>query len=306
MNEDRDENVRRLLERGTPKLRIARELGINRDTVDRIAVRLGYPAKRRGFDGREWQVIRAFYEQGNSAAECMRCFGFGASTWEAAIARGDVVPRPRNYPERPKGKTRAAVEELLNDGKTVTEIAERLGVTAPTVCYHARKLGVPPQQKFARRHDWQRIRQAYEEGLSMRECKKRFGFSSEAWSDAVKRGDIVPRDRCIPLEDLLVVGRRTGRGHLKKRLIDAGLKENRCEICGITTWMGKQVNMQLHHINGDGSDNRLENIQFLCGNCHSQTDTYGGRNGHRRPGRHLKLVEPPPDEEDLEGGQEVA
>jgi 5-methylcytosine-specific restriction endonuclease McrA len=42
--------------------------------------------------------------------------------------------------------------------------------------------------------------------------------------------------------------------------------------------------MQLHHINGDGSDNRLENIIFLCANCHSQTDTYGGRNGHRRPG----------------------
>jgi 5-methylcytosine-specific restriction endonuclease McrA len=57
--------------------------------------------------------------------------------------------------------------------------------------------------------------------------------------------------------------------------------------------MGESVSMQLHHRNGDGSHNRLENIQFLCANCHSQTDTYGGRNGHRRGERHLRLVEPP-------------
>ena len=40
--------------------------------------------------------------------------------------------------------------------------------------------------------------------------------------------------------------------------------------------------MQLHHINGHGDDNRLENLELLCANCHSMTDTYGGRNGHRR------------------------
>jgi DNA-binding CsgD family transcriptional regulator/5-methylcytosine-specific restriction endonuclease McrA len=283
MDGDRDERIRRLLEQGTPKLQIARKLGISRDTVDRVAVRFGYPARRRDSDGRDWQAIRDFYERGNAAAECMRRFGFGPATWEAAIARGDVVPRPRNDPERPKGKTRAAVEALLNEGISVSEIAERLGVSKPTVCYHARKLGVPAQIKFARRHDWERVREAYEAGLSMRECKRRFRFSSDAWRDAVKRGDIVPRDRRIPLDDLLVVGRRTGRGHLKARLIAAGLKENKCEICGIARWMGKPVSMQLHHRNGDGSDNRLENIQFLCGTCHSQTDTYGGRNGHRSP-----------------------
>jgi hypothetical protein len=76
----------------------------------------------------------------------------------------------------------------------------------------------------------------------------------------VKRGDIVPRDRRIPLKDLLVVGRRTGRAHLKARLIDAGLKENKCEQCGISTWLGRPLNVQLHHKNGDGTDNRLINL----------------------------------------------
>lgn len=297
MNEERDRQIELLLERGVSKLRIAEELGISRETVSRVAARLGHPSSKRGGGNREWEAIRSFYESGQSAAETMRRFGFSASTWRAAIARGEITPRPRNYPEKPKGQTRAAVEQLLNKGIGLAEIAQRLGVSKPTVCYHARKLGVPPQQKFATRHDWDAIRNAYEGGLSIRDCKARFGFSSDAWYDAVARGDIVPRDRKIPLSDLLVVGRRTGRGHLKARLIEAGLKKNRCEICGLDSWLGKPLSAQLHHKNGDGTDNRLENIEFLCANCHSQTDTYGGRNGHRRSGRHLKLV-PPPDDED--------
>jgi hypothetical protein len=104
---------------------------------------------------------------------------------------------------------------------------------------------------------------------------------------------------------LVMHGRRAGRDHLKARLIKAGLKENRCEQCGISSWRGKPLSVQLHHKNGDGTDNRIENLEFLCPNCHSQTDTYGGRNGHRRSEGHLTLVEPPP-VDDSPAGEEVA
>lgn len=297
MDEDRDRRIERLLQRGVAKVRIADELGISRDTVDRVAAGLGFPARRRGNDPYDWAAIRAFYDAGNSAAATMRRFGFRASTWEAAIARGDVTPRPRAYRERPRGKTRALVEGLLNEGIGIAKIAERLGISKPTVCYHARRLGVPPQRQFGRRYDWTEIRREYGSGVSMRECMRRFGFSQQAWADAVKRGEIVPRERLIPLKELLVVGRKTSRAHLKRRLLEAGLKENRCEVCGITEWLGKQLSMQLHHRNGDGLDNRIENLEFVCANCHSQTDTYGGRNGHRKPHRHLRLVEPTDGEE---------
>ena len=51
-----------------------------------------------------------------------------------------------------------------------------------------------------------------------------------------------------------------------------------CECCGLKKWNGKQIKLQLHHINGDNTDNRLENLQLLCPNCHSLTDTYCGNN----------------------------
>ena len=71
------------------------------------------------------------------------------------------------------------------------------------------------------------------------------------------------------------------RTHLKGRLFAEGLKENRCERCGITEWRGSPLAMALHHSNGDGLDNRLENLQLLCPNCHSQTENFAGR-GRRR------------------------
>ncbi len=65
---------------------------------------------------------------------------------------------------------------------------------------------------------------------------------------------------------------------IKRRLYRAGLKEPRCEICGITDWRGMPLSFHLDHINGIRTDNRLENLRILCPNCHSQTDTWCARN----------------------------
>lgn len=62
--------------------------------------------------------------------------------------------------------------------------------------------------------------------------------------------------------------------HLKDRLISAGLKENKCEIPGCN-YCSK---LELHHINGDPTDNRLENLQLLCPNHHSETPNFRGKN----------------------------
>ena len=61
---------------------------------------------------------------------------------------------------------------------------------------------------------------------------------------------------------------------VKTRLLKNEIKEYKCECCGITEWNGKDIILELHHINGNHRDNRIENLQLLCPNCHSQTHNY--------------------------------
>ena len=83
----------------------------------------------------------------------------------------------------------------------------------------------------------------------------------------------------ISLEEILVKNSSySNTDRIKKRLIENKLKENKCEYCGITDWNGKYISLQLHHVDGDRTNNSLENLKILCPNCHSQTDTYAARN----------------------------
>ena len=65
---------------------------------------------------------------------------------------------------------------------------------------------------------------------------------------------------------------------LKKRIINENLIEYKCSICGIENWNNKPIVLQLDHINGNNRDNRIENLRFLCPNCHSQTETFCKKN----------------------------
>lgn len=104
-------------------------------------------------------------------------------------------------------------------------------------------------------------------------------FTNEPWNKR-KSVKIVQR----PLEEILVENsEHLNQSSLKKRLFRAELKKDICEICG------REGHNELHHINGDSTDNRIENLQILCPNCHSKTNNYRGKNSsigrrHSKPG----------------------
>jgi hypothetical protein len=87
----------------------------------------------------------------------------------------------------------------------------------------------------------------------------------------------------MPLEDVLVAGRWAGSHLLKQRLFRAGIKTPQCELCG---WAQRssdgRVPVELDHVNGDRTDNRLENLRILCPNCHSLQPTHRGLNQKSR------------------------
>ena len=65
---------------------------------------------------------------------------------------------------------------------------------------------------------------------------------------------------------------------VKGRIVKENKLQYKCAKCSIDSWQGETIVLDLDHINGDNTDNRLDNLRFLCPNCHSQTDTYKGRN----------------------------
>ena len=173
-------------------------------------------------------------------------------------------------------RSREKVTLLLHYGFSQAEIAAGTGLSKSTVAYHLRNLGRPADERFNRRYDWAEVQRFYEAGNSISKCMAHFGFSRKTFNDARLRGAVTTRPQAMPVGVLLAAPRN--RGHLKRRLIRMGLKEERCEICGISDWLDAPLSLALHHVNGDGKDNRLENLQLLCPNCHSQTDNFAGRN----------------------------
>lgn len=79
----------------------------------------------------------------------------------------------------------------------------------------------------------------------------------------------------LPNELVFCENSNLARGKIKKRIIDNNLIDYVCSECGISSiWNKKPIVLQLDHINGINNDNRLNNLRFLCPNCHSQTATY--------------------------------
>ena len=79
-------------------------------------------------------------------------------------------------------------------------------------------------------------------------------------------------------KEIFTENSRYSNEFVKQRIVKDNLFEYRCSKCGIDSWQGETIVLDLDHVNGVNTDNRLNNLRYLCPNCHSQTDTYKGRN----------------------------
>lgn len=149
-------------------------------------------------------------------------------------------------------------------------------------------------------HDEERLRSAVLSSSTKKEILQKLGLRAaggnyKSLTETCARLDIAlpiyvakpPASHSFPDEAVFVVDSTyNNRQSLKKRLFASGVP-NVCNSCGqLPEWNGKPLVLTLEHKNGIWNDNRRENLEILCGHCHSQTDTFAGRS-FVRTARHL-------------------
>ncbi len=162
--------------------------------------------------------------------------------------------RPRGTRPAPSPVDPAALDLAVRRSGSYAEVLRRLGLDVEPRAYRPLRAAIA------------------EAGLSTEH------FSGRGWASGTRR----PR---TPTDELLVAGRRTESGSLRRRLLAEGLLPPGCSGCGLEEWQGRPIALELDHVDGDRDDNRLENLRLLCPNCHAQTDTWRGRNIARRAAR---------------------
>jgi len=136
------------------------------------------------------------------------------------------------------------IEVALNS-QSATSAAAKLGIKYETYRIHAKRLGV-----FNTNQSGKGTNKPKEEGLGK-----------------------------ISLSDIFEGKHPQYQSNkLRKRLFSEKIKEEKCELCGLTEWLGKKLSLEVDHKDGNRYNHSLSNLQILCPNCHSQTDTYRGKN----------------------------
>ena len=134
------------------------------------------------------------------------------------------------------------IEQWIAEGKTKAQMARELGCNPKTINPVLERLGL--------------------EYAGNRGCK---GFSKSNGHELLLLEYL---EKSIDIQS----------NKIRKKLLEEGYKEYRCECCGLTEWLDEPIPLELHHKDGNHFNNDLDNFQLLCPNCHAKTDSYRGKN----------------------------
>lgn len=185
------------------------------------------------------------------------------------------------------------LQSLIDQNLSLVDIVKVTGKSNTTTRYWLKKFGLKPIPKYKKNRIWsfskdefgQMIKSAtcimdlYEMIYGTRNC------SSGMYNRLAKRCMELGFDLSIlkhknrskaaqkyTTNEIFCKNSKISRSKLKLKIIKENLLEYRCKICNIDPiWNGCKLSLQLDHINGINNDNRLENLRFICPNCHTQT-----------------------------------
>lgn len=201
--------------------------------------------------------------------------------------------------------TKERLEEAARGARTLSEALVRLGVdpkssTRRYVLGRMKKLGVDTAHFQREGVKWTRdvLQEAVSASTNMCEVLRHLGLEVVGGhhthiSRRIKAYGLdishfrMPTRRGKPWrprtpENLLVEqpsaqARRIPSDRIKWAMTALGVPEQ-CTLCGTgSVWRGRSLPLEVDHVDGDWRNNRIENLRFLCPNCHSTTDNYRGR-----------------------------
>jgi 5-methylcytosine-specific restriction endonuclease McrA len=151
--------------------------------------------------------------------------------------------------------TKEELQKLANESTSLTNLLRKVGL----------------QPKGANRKTLNRIIEEYNLDLSKLIENRRVQY--------LNINQRIQKELSYLDKDVFVENSKYARVHLKERILKKKIINYKCRKCGNEgKWEGEALSLQLEHKNGISNDNRLENLEFLCPNCHSQTQHYAGKN----------------------------
>ena len=172
------------------------------------------------------------------------------------------------------------IEERVNNGSTYESIGRMFGCTGANIKKQCKKLGIPiiQRRKINASENFNKgkkhTRKCANCGNDLPQTAKKYCClecqQEKQYKDFIERWKRGEEDG--------VSGRYGVSNHIKRYLFEK--HHYKCEKCdwGEENPITHNIPLQIHHINGDCTDNREENLQLLCPNCHSLTETFGNLN----------------------------